>query len=91
MFICFNEQGLSKSEKDLPIAPGVLMAPAAEEGGGAALGIEDMPDDMQVRSGLEWSGRGQVDVLTCIDRRAVARSHQHTVMVTGTNVSIGLV
>lgn len=24
------------------------MAPAAEEGGGAALGVEDMPDDMQV-------------------------------------------
>ncbi|CAM9398686.1 unnamed protein product [Pylaiella littoralis] len=42
--------GLQKSDRDLPIAPGVLMAPAAEEGGGAALGIEDMPDDMQVCS-----------------------------------------
>lgn len=44
-----DEQGLQKSDRDLPIAPGVLMAPAAEEGGGAALGIEDMPDDMQVK------------------------------------------
>eukprot|EP00752_Nemacystus_decipiens_P006641 g5971.t1 len=42
--------GLQKSDRDLPIAPGVLMAPAAEEGGGAALGVEDMPDDMQVCS-----------------------------------------
>lgn len=41
-------QGLSKSTKDLPISPAALMAPVGEEGGGAALGVEDMADDMQV-------------------------------------------
>lgn len=42
--------GLSKSSNALPVSPSVLMAPATEEGGGAALGIEDMADDMQVCS-----------------------------------------
>lgn len=31
------------------------MAPAAEEGGGAALGVEDMPDDMQVGHAKDMS------------------------------------
>lgn len=49
-------QGLSKSTNDLPLSPAALMAPPAEEGGGAALGVEDMPDDMQVC--LRWWERG---------------------------------
>ncbi|CAM9706285.1 unnamed protein product [Ascophyllum nodosum] len=42
--------GLSKSSKDLPMAPGTLLVPAYEDGGAAALGVEDMADDMQVCS-----------------------------------------
>lgn len=55
-----GEQGLQKSDRDLPINPGVLMAPAAEEGGGAALGVEDMPDDMQVGA-VTWRIQFSVD------------------------------
>ncbi|CAM9743104.1 unnamed protein product [Discosporangium mesarthrocarpum] len=42
--------GFTKSSSDLPVSPSTLMAPTPEEGGGGALGVEDMPDDMQVCS-----------------------------------------
>ena len=32
------------------MAPGTLLVPAYEDGGAAALGVEDMADDMQVKN-----------------------------------------